>query len=88
MEKQSNAAIIPEGQRRCPICHGIMKTDRKEGIIIDVCGQHGIWLDKGELSKIVNHILERTNRQVRPYSIVADFPASKLTEDLWIALFD
>lgn len=33
----------------CPVCKQAMKTQQAEGIAIDVCPLHGVWLDKGEL---------------------------------------
>ncbi len=43
--------------RHCPVCKGVMNRvnyDKRSGVIMDVCKQHGIWLDPGELT----HILE------------------------------
>lgn len=43
---------------KCPKCEVVMNEVRKEEIIIDVCPKcMGIWLDKGELDKII----ERSN---------------------------
>lgn len=39
----------------CPKCNVDMRQARKEGVIIDVCPQcRGIWLDHGELEKIMH----------------------------------
>lgn len=54
-----NRQVVPEGQRRCPICSELMHADRKQGIQVDVCHEHGVWLDKGELSAL----LGRTQQQ-------------------------
>jgi Zn-finger nucleic acid-binding protein len=38
----------------CPKCNGNLRTKEREGVEIDICeGCGGIWLDKGELEKIV-----------------------------------
>lgn len=43
---------------KCPVCSVTMSKvnyDYSSGVIIDVCSQHGIWLDEGELDKIQIH---------------------------------
>jgi uncharacterized protein len=38
----------------CPICHIELKMSERQGIEIDYCPQcRGVWLDRGELDKIV-----------------------------------
>jgi len=62
--------------RRCPVCNTLMhrKNYRKRsGVIMDVCVEHGIWLDPGELRQILEWVksggqtqqtaFERTNPQ-------------------------
>ena len=51
-----NREIVPEGQRLCPICGDRMIPKRKEGITIDTCEEHGVWLDKNELPRIIYRI--------------------------------
>ena len=41
----------------CPICNKQMKEEKKDGVTIDICSEHGVWLDKGEL-----HDLTEANR--------------------------
>lgn len=47
----------------CPVCHvGLSMTDR-QGVEIDYCPQcRGVWLDRGELDKII----ERSARDAAP----------------------
>lgn len=48
----------------CPVCNGVqlLMTER-QGVEIDYCPQcRGIWLDRGELDKII----ERSNAELRP----------------------
>jgi Zn-finger nucleic acid-binding protein len=44
-----------EGQRTCPTCGTLMGKRvfaYESGVPIDVCEQHGVWLDHGELERI------------------------------------
>ncbi len=39
---------------QCPVCQGTFREVVREGIIIDVCSQcKGVWLDRGELEKLL-----------------------------------
>jgi hypothetical protein len=40
----------------CPVCGDTMEFQQKEGVSIDVCLEHGIWLDAGEIDAIVGKI--------------------------------
>ena len=43
----------PKGMQ-CPHCHVTLKMSAREGIEIDYCPQcRGVWLDRGELDKII-----------------------------------
>lgn len=45
--------------RRCPVCGKFMNRSNYgggSGVIVDVCGKHGVFLDRGELTKIVDFI--------------------------------
>lgn len=50
---------------KCPICNGIdLKIAERQGIEIDYCPEcRGVWLDRGELDKII----ERSGTQTNPY---------------------
>lgn len=52
----------------CPVCHvGLAMTDR-QGVEIDYCPQcRGVWLDRGELDKII----ERSAGGIAPAPAVA-----------------
>src|SRR5262249_24012808 len=41
------------GPRPCPVCGAKMELVAQGKIEIDVCAQHGVWLDKGELEALV-----------------------------------
>jgi len=45
--------------RRCPVCRKHMNRKNfggRSGVIIDVCAEHGIWLDPGELKQIMEWV--------------------------------
>ena len=44
---------------RCPVCLKMMNRNnfaRISGVIVDICGDHGIWFDAGEVEKIMDFI--------------------------------
>lgn len=51
---------------KCPICTGVdLKIAERQGIEIDYCPEcRGVWLDRGELDKII----ERSDTQTSVYS--------------------
>jgi uncharacterized protein len=49
----------------CPVCQGAMREISKEGVLIDTCTQcRGVWLDRGELEKLVG-LVDRPSSQPR-----------------------
>ncbi|MEK3733347.1 MULTISPECIES: zf-TFIIB domain-containing protein [Paenibacillus] len=48
---------------KCPVCDDVrMREVEKNGVLIDVCPEcKGVWLDRGELEKLMSEI-----REVRP----------------------
>ncbi len=47
----------------CPVCSVPLTLSERQGIEIDYCSQcRGVWLDRGELDKIV----ERSTREAAP----------------------
>ena len=51
-----NDYLVPPGERECPICKKKMVVEVQEGASVDVCREHGIWLDFGELDEILSRI--------------------------------
>ena len=43
----------------CPSCSRPMEMQTQEGVSIEVCLVHGIWLDAGELEEIIGKITAR-----------------------------
>ncbi|MCM2372733.1 TFIIB-type zinc ribbon-containing protein [Aporhodopirellula aestuarii] len=58
-----NGSCVPEGERPCPICGEKMATDTQQGIQVDLCHDHGIWLDKGELGAVIGREKETAIKQ-------------------------
>ena len=49
---------------KCPICDVEMRTSDREGVEIDYCPQcRGVWLDRGELEKIMARVEPRPSRE-------------------------
>jgi len=44
----------------CPVCDGVrMREVEKDGVMIDICPQcKGVWLDRGELEKLMSGVRE------------------------------
>jgi Zn-finger nucleic acid-binding protein len=58
--KGANPAAQRVAYRRCPVCGVQMlrrNFRRSSGVILDVCGEHGSWLDADELEQITGFIL-------------------------------
>ncbi len=55
---------------QCPRCNQDLIEIKKHGVLIDTCTTcGGIWLDKGELGKIISQIKEAENmieEEIRP----------------------
>lgn len=58
---------------KCPVCDVTLSISSREGVEIDFCPQcRGVWLDRGELDKVI----ERASRSLAP----ADVPAATRDE--------
>jgi uncharacterized protein len=57
---------------KCPICDLEMRIAEREGVEIDYCQQcRGVWLDRGELEKIIARV-EQSQSACRSDSRAAD----------------
>ena len=61
--------------RKCPVCQEIMQRKnfmKRSGVITDVCFEHGVWLDSGELRHIMEWIktggMEKVKLEKEQYS--------------------
>lgn len=51
---------------RCPLCDVNMKEVERRGVLIDVCPEcKGVWLDKGELEKLLSASREEAQSGVQ-----------------------
>lgn len=49
----------------CPVCHAAFKEVVKDSVLIDVCTEcRGVWLDRGELDKLLDIAREKDEHQV------------------------
>jgi Zn-finger nucleic acid-binding protein len=58
---------------KCPVCDVTLSISSREGVEIDFCPQcRGVWLDRGELDKIIDRVATsqapspREQREQRP----------------------
>jgi Zn-finger nucleic acid-binding protein len=68
LQKKPNSESVPEGQRPCPICGSPMRTAENRGVVIDVCDDHGVWLDRGELENLVARSKEKSREIFRKHA--------------------
>jgi Zn-finger nucleic acid-binding protein len=56
----------------CPHCDAVMERARfaqKASIVVDVCPKHGVWLDAGELPRLLNYVKEQADGNVVPDAV-------------------
>src|ERR1019366_9286012 len=44
---------------KCPLCHVIMNRvnfGKRSGVIVDVCKEHGVWFDRGEITQAIEFV--------------------------------
>jgi len=53
---------------KCPVCTGIdLKMTERQGVEIDYCPEcRGVWLDRGELDKIIERSGTQTSANTQP----------------------
>ncbi len=88
--ESENPQLNAEGQRPCPVCGAIMILERKEEIRADLCEEHGLWLDSGELEKIILHRWQK-KRHVRRKALKDAERSGKIQGSFlgwWSLLFD
>lgn len=62
--EQTPSSSTQEGLvRKCPACRETMRLSYQLGVEVDVCQQHGVWFDRGELKAYVKAV--RTRASVR-----------------------
>ncbi|SRR5258706_12894762 len=82
------------GTLPCPVCAVLMHVEVKQHVEVDVCAQHGVWLDKDELEGIAQAIRARTRtfeRAVRRVAVDKAKRSGRLAGTnfgFWSLLFD
>jgi Zn-finger nucleic acid-binding protein len=74
--------LLRDGGMICPRCEAMTLTEReRDGVVIDVCTRcRGIWLDRGELEKLIARAT-RDLDELSPYSDDRHGCASQLHDD-------
>ncbi len=52
------------GYVKCPRCNAALKRTnfgRSSGVMVDACSKHGVWLDRGELRRVVEFLINRND---------------------------
>jgi Zn-finger nucleic acid-binding protein len=88
--RQPNEDVVPTGQRECPICKKKVLVEVESGISIDICQEHGVWLDRGELPGIISRIRsgERVDRIQAIRRAKREGKMSGTIFGVWSLLFD
>ena len=86
----ANEALVPAGERPCPICRQKMDQEVQFGVCVDVCQSHGVWLDRSELHTIVSRIRsgERLDRIQALRQVRREGKTSGAVLGLWSLLLD
>ena len=71
-EPHPNTSIVPEGERRCVIRGNRTTREFKEGVGVDVCDEHGLWLDEDQLQPGIpwQPLLERGIKSSRSVAVL------------------
>lgn len=52
---------------QCPVCNVELKIADRQGVEIDYCPKcRGVWLDRGELDKLIERAAQAENQSVAP----------------------
>ncbi len=75
--------------RKCPVCQKIMNRKNfmgRSGVITDVCAEHGVWLDSGELRHIMEWVktggIDKVNQDIKTDKAKTKKKASKTKIDM------
>ncbi len=52
-EVRGTVPIQPRVYRPCPVCGSLMDVKAGGGVMVDICREHGVWFDGGELAPFV-----------------------------------
>lgn len=60
-----NDDLVAPGKRHCPICGFLMESRLQAGLNVDVCADHGMWLDNGKFDTIASTVSVSSARKLR-----------------------
>jgi len=79
---------IRPGKIPCPVCGKTMQIEAKGRVAVDVCPDHGIWLDKGELEQIFRSIrLSAAGSHRLALKVARAKERPKCAHHMWWSLF-
>lgn len=53
-----------ENEMNCPVCNVALVMSERQGVEIDYCPQcRGVWLDRGELDKVIERSTSETSQR-------------------------
>lgn len=68
----------------CPVCRVPLAMSDRQGIEIDYCPQcRGVWLDRGELDKIIERSAPQTPTPSAPQPVAAPPPQQGYGQQPW-----
>ncbi len=80
----------PARELPCPLCQKPMRVESRRGVSVDVCDEHGMWLDRGELDQILMRLESRLTAR-RSSDVSSARRSGKMSGALfgwWSLLFD
>jgi Zn-finger nucleic acid-binding protein len=86
--KRGNPAAQQVAYRKCPECEAFMQRRnfrKTSGVIIDRCGNHGVWLDADELEQITGFVLSGGNPEAERMMQEADRDAAAAVKRMRLA---
>lgn len=67
---------------KCPVCNIDLKMTDRQGVEIDYCPQcRGVWLDRGELDKIIERSATLPTSSAQPTMSATSMPYGKPQDD-------
>lgn len=75
---ESTTAELTQGgslYRPCVVCGKLMNRQnygRRSGVIVDVCGQHGVWFDDQELAQVLRWVRQTGGQENQTQTVLQD----------------
>lgn len=67
MSDQMQAAQVTAEAMQCPVCRVALVMSERQGVEIDYCPRcRGVWLDRGELDKIIERNATQADASAQP----------------------